>query len=629
MNMDVWRACQGELLEEMLAANLRRIGAQELTRRRVLESDSSAQVVSLPDGSLALSAVGGLLGVRPSLGGDNSAVQRVSRADEAAIVVFGLGLGHTVRELRERTHAPIVVFDPDPGVVRASLEFGPSDLGGVRLTCDMEELRALWSSLSCGKPAAAMISTPGYREAYGEVYRELVGELQTLVAASKVSHNTLHYRAHTWITHLARNLDNVVGSRPIGLLEGCYANVPAFIVGAGPSVQKNARWLGEAAKKGIVIGVNSSASVLAQHGVEPQVLVCLEAATHVQQLRALPWIDRVIRALSLTASPATWTMPGGPVMPFHEQMSFFAGIGALFGVEPIPVAGSVSTAAFAIAEMFGCSPIVFVGQDLAFTDGQVHATGTEIENSRVRVDRKAGRIWYDWCDAAKRIYDQSDSIGAPAGEQLTEVTAWGGEGTVVSSSTWNLVRTYLESQALRLHVQGLPTQVINATEGGSRIAGFEEHKLADIVAGIPALGIRTSDLVRAAAYRRAAISRDEVSAWRAEQVRTAVEAGTVAGELDHAVHSALAVLGQEDPREVTEAYARVAVAEESLRDVVRRQPLLDAWCKAAVNDLRLTMGGGADAIEDARSSFLAELKLASVVEEGAREIATLLGESSS
>ena len=42
----------------------------------------------------------------------------------------------------------------------------------------------------------------------------------------------------------------------------------------------------------------------------------------------------------------------------------------------------MSTVAFALAAALGCSPIVLVGQDLAFTDGRTHAEGTRFEHSR-------------------------------------------------------------------------------------------------------------------------------------------------------------------------------------------------------------------------------------------------------
>jgi hypothetical protein len=609
-----------QLAENVLSCNLRQLRLQRISKELISKAQPSGTVVWLPDGSLALSTGDAVLGARPSSGHGNTAVETIGRADDSAVVVFGFGLGHTVREVRRRAHGPVVVFDPDPSVVRTALEFSPSDVGEVHVCCELDEFRATWPTLSRGKSGAVIVTTPGYRQCYPGAFDQLREALGTLQSSAKVSENTLHIRARSWVENMLTNLHRLEGTRPFGVLRRAFRDVPAFIVGAGPSAQRNAHLLAEATRKGIVFAVNSSASILAAHLAEPQVLVCLEAANHTNQLRDLPWIDRVNRALSLSASPATWEMAGGPVLPFFEDIHFFYELRMLYGVDGIAVAGSVSTAALSLAEMLGCSPIVFLGQDLAFTDGRVHAEGTEIEDSRVCVDRDAGRIVYDWCAPAHRIF--GNVAGAPTGEQLSEVCAWGGGGTVVSSATWNLVRDWLEAKARSLGSGGTSPRLVNSTEGGSRIPGFEEIPLAEVLSTMPELLITSGSIREAAERRSAAVSAEAIQSWIDVQVDRTRAAASAAEELRAAVSAAIEAVGDEKPDGVSIAYDHVARTERVLRQAIGRQPLLDAWCQADIDDLVKPLQSAAEgsAVDDARRGLDTELCVARVVATAAGEL---------
>jgi hypothetical protein len=49
----------------------------------------------------------------------------------------------------------------------------------------------------------------------------------------------------------------------------------------------------------------------------------------------------------------------------------------------------VSTNAYDLARKMGCNPVFLVGQDLAFSDGQVHARGAALEE---RLSWKESRV---------------------------------------------------------------------------------------------------------------------------------------------------------------------------------------------------------------------------------------------
>jgi hypothetical protein len=324
----------------------------------------------------------------------------------------GSGVGHAARHIRERTSARLVIYEPDAGIARRVLSSGPTDLGTIPLVTDLRDLQAMWPGLAGDRDVAAMVVSPGYPAAFPNELRDVTDAVRMLVGDINLIENTRNARYREWIDHIFANVPQLREASPFLALKGEYAGVPAFIVGAGPSLAKNVERLREARQKGIVFAVDVSGKVLDGRGIEPQVLVCLEALNLSAHMKGLSYIDRVVRAFSMTSHPGGFRMTGGPLLPFFESLGSFAPIQDLLGVPGAVVGGSVSTVAFSLAEQLGCSPIVLVGQDLAYTGGRTHAAGTAFENSSAKVSEDGKRIDYAWCDAAHAQREGSD-LGPP------------------------------------------------------------------------------------------------------------------------------------------------------------------------------------------------------------------------
>ena len=79
----------------------------------------------------------------------------------------------------------------------------------------------------------------------------------------------------------------------------------------------------------------------------------------------------------------------------------------------MPMSGSVSTVALGMARMLGCSPIVLVGQDLAYSGGCTYATGTGYEGSKAEINRETGVIRLEWNAESRRVHGESQALRAP------------------------------------------------------------------------------------------------------------------------------------------------------------------------------------------------------------------------
>jgi hypothetical protein len=519
-----------------------------------------------------------------------------------------------------------VVFEPDPGNVRTLLEAGPTDLGGVPITCELFELKAVWHELALGRALATLVVTPGYERRFPAELKELSEAIRMLVEKTQLNENTHRLRSDTWLQDMFGNLELLVGTLPILALAGRFQGVPAFVVGAGPSLDVSGPALREAARKGIVAVVDVAAGACARHEVEPQVLVSIESISLAAQMRNVPWIDRVARSFSLFASPASLRTGAGPLMPFHEDMKEFRPLADLLGVPGVAVGGSVSTAAFTIAERLGCSPIVLVGQDLAYPAGQAYAAGSPFERSRIKVSKSTGRLEYDWCDEVVAAHGNHQGP-LPRATPLYEVEAFGGDGVVATTSSFNTFRIWFEVKAESFGRGEGAVRCINTSERGARIRGFEERRLADVVAELPDRPISAADLFAEAKRARPVIGWDDVRRWTERQARSVRVVGKAARSAERAAEQALGALRKDDPRSVGDSFRRLDRAEARLRKVTSVQPMVESAACAELQVLTAQQqdrGRAPDARADAESALATEMRFSKTIAGAARGLESSL-----
>jgi hypothetical protein len=454
-------------------------------------------------------------------------------------------------------------------------------LRNVPIASDLVDFALLWSAVTDGRSKAVLVRTPGYELLYPEAERELEATLRRLVTNVQINENTYFYRAQTWLNDIFQNLPSAVGTTPFMALEDRYRGVPAFIVGAGPSLDKNGALLAEAAKKGIVIAVNTSAPALARLGVVPQVLACIESIDLSSSITGVPFIDDVVRAFSLSGHPSHLTSGKGPLLPIFENISSFEPLVRLFGHRGLPVGASVTTAAFSLADRLGCDPIVLVGQDLAFTENQIYARGTAYEGSTVSVARADNRVDMRWAAAAEAAHGTRHGA-LPRAEPLVEATAWGGQSVVSTAPSLAAVKAWLETAATVILRGRKDRRLINATEGGARVDGFEEISLARLLASLPYRAITAADIAGAAKGTGMALSAERLREWGLEQRDRAAHVEAAAIALGALVKRAVGEVAGEDSAAISRTFSELERAEQGLRQASAGQPFVDAWSCAAL-----------------------------------------------
>lgn len=385
------------------------------------------------------------------------------------VVLFGTGLGYRLLRLRDLGCDP-VVFEPNAETVAVCHEMMPEVLNGIEVFTEFTPFLQYLVRGYRADDSTKLLTSKGYREAFPTEYDKVVRLLNDAQGFSRIRENSLEQRTKGMIESALSNLHQLGTSRLALSMDRPLEGTPAFIVSAGPSLDKNGHLLAKAREHGPVFAVNTSGPCVKMHGAEVDVLVSIEALDASFQMRE---IDPHMLALDITANPKSFALETAQKVSFLQQHPAFASLSHLLGMPTLQYGASVATAAFRLALTWGADPIVVVGQDLAYTDGFCYATGTGREHGRAYAEGNVLRLE----SGLDEFFTKHGIKPPPKYQPRLEVEAWGG-GTVNTAYDLNMFRRWFESAAyvLRGH-----SRYINATEGGASIEGFENIALEQVL----------------------------------------------------------------------------------------------------------------------------------------------------
>lgn len=229
--------------------------------------------------------------------------------------------------------------------------------------------------------------------------------------------------------------------------------VPAIVVSAGPSLNKNIESLKKAKNKAFIIAVDTAIKPLLKHGIVPDMYAIVDglkpvSLVDVEESRNIPLLTTAV------ASKAVLAHNTGKKFFFSEGRKFINEMydrnKKLFAA--METGGSVATMAFSMVSYVGFQRVILVGQDLALTGNKTHADGTFQE--------KMGEM------------DTSGCRMVPGNV----------EEMVPTRGDFNNYRIWFEEFIERWSEKYEDFHVINATEGGARIKGTEIMTLEDAIA---------------------------------------------------------------------------------------------------------------------------------------------------
>ncbi len=412
-------------------------------------------------------------------------------------VIFGSAGGYQVRAALDAGFEQVYVHEPDPRVLAATL--GTCDFvddakaGRIRFTTRLDKLYFQMNFRERMEPNLAIIPSPAYPKAYPEAYAEFQARIRTLVNDSFLLSQTMLVKMGTWFDYAIKNFPAYARGPGVARLFDRFAGVPAVIVAAGPSLDRNIEHLAAHRDRVMVIAVGTALKKLDRFGIVPDFAVALESNDIRFQFEGVEFLPKTFGVLNLNSYPALWELPFRATFGYAGRPASFRWLTEAVNRtgDEIAVGGSVATTAFSLAAHLGCDPVILVGQDLAFSpDGAMHATG---------VGALPGQ---DVPEAARSAIGDDDAL---ARQGFHWVPGWHGERVLTRANFRNYLMWFEKNVSA---VTSLGRAAYNCTEGGARIEGFVHLPLADVLARLPVI---ESDLTERIASLAVSTSFDETS----------------------------------------------------------------------------------------------------------------------
>jgi hypothetical protein len=439
----------------------------EISGIEVAGSASGRPYLRLADGTPLEDAADPGASARASL----STVPRETRL----LLIKGLGLGTLLKAATARREIERL-FAWEPQIALFSLMMRITDLRRVlddpRLDLFVGDeidtaMRILRKSHDYGTDASAqLVVLPRHAvlrspvmALSAEVERRFDEAFAALALVSDRNTATLGRFVDLWRENLVANIPAILDATPVARLAGAARGRAGILVGAGPSLDRNIGPLREYADRGVIACVDTAYRTLRAAGIIPDFVVAVDAteanirdfdglddADGRTALVMVPVVDPAIPRFFRRRIVASY---GHPIQQGMEEA-----LGERFG--SLLVSGSVATIAYDLLRHLGARPIVVVGMDLAY--GVASHTRGVFE--RVVVDRFRTRE-----DAARR--------STRSGEIRRE--GWGG-GEVRTTEQMARWADWFERE-----IERRPWPTVNATEGGIRIKGMPEERLAAVL----------------------------------------------------------------------------------------------------------------------------------------------------
>ncbi|WP_408955669.1 motility associated factor glycosyltransferase family protein [Natroniella sp. ANB-PHB2] len=387
------------------------------------------------------------------------------------IIVLGFGFGYHILELFEKIKdrdIQIFVIEKDITLFKEALKYQDfsmlfkSENFHLLINEELEEYKIydfisknidiVFSKFKILSLPAAIKYAPGY-------YKTVVEEINYLLDKIIINKATAVNEGKLWHENRLKNLNLFINNIGIDKLIDVAQDKPAIVVAAGPSLNKNIGYLKKVQGRALIICVDAALKSLLDKGIIPDVVVVLDGKKSIFKFFEGVNYDKLKD--SILAAPAQiqpkifndWsgyivlTCLEDHIVKWLERYTGYKG--------RIVIGGSVSHVGFEFALSIGADPIIFVGQDLSFSEDATHVTGAANNKDKKQHEKKTKKKLF-------RIKDINGDL------------VW----------TRNDFYTYLKwynYNIKKINESNHKRKFIDATEGGVRIEGTELMTLKEVI----------------------------------------------------------------------------------------------------------------------------------------------------
>jgi hypothetical protein len=409
------------------------------------------------------------------------------------VVLVGEQSAALVRQLVERGQKRILTLDPGRPQSLVPEGSDPPPVGNYH---DLEMLDAAASLIPFPHPAQARTLAVGPRVVVptDDVVTRIRRTLRTLTEASHELEEAVPFFAQTAV----RNLVNVSRLPSVHTLKGALTGLPAVVVAAGPSLDKNIAQLRALQGRAVIIGINQTVKALRQAGVRADMVIVVDPMKVNYHFEGVAPGELGTLFLGASVDPSLFALPAEQIVTFASSPLAESWMFELMGENASSGSGgTVATAGLKLAAWLGCNPVISVGRDLALDGKRYYADASADGGQEVELTEGGQKISFASYGSKLRLAAGGDdsSVRQLLASQVYDLASVPGFfGTPVT--TTNLFMYEMDLLKEVVHKLSAETTFINATEGGAFLQGMEHMTLAQALQRCPDRQVEVAALVR-------------------------------------------------------------------------------------------------------------------------------------
>ncbi len=415
-------------------------------------------------------------------------------------IVFGTGFGYIFKQAVEFSKGTVILYEPNLELLRVMLEM--VDLTDVLarprvyVANDLVALEKHFSSSFLPSGKTALTFTNYHRTCLKNDLDLLLKKLGVLQGIMETNENQRLKTGFAYAKDVTRNLPFLYKCNSINVIKDSLKSMPAIIAAAGPSLGENLELIKKYRDKFVLFAVSTSFASLVKNDISPDFVSMIErfdASNFVKEysiqdvcLIAEPYVNRSVLNSDFKNKFITASVENS-ANKIYEKACAVENNG-------FETKGTVAYNALFAAKFLGCNPIILVGQDLAYVDGECYSKNSPLSDIKCRKTNSAWEIYVQNRERLKNnLYGHIKNGNDAAFEteidrkvqelnaQLTSLkTPLGKE--VATSLVFALFVEYYKSFANRFASK---IDLYNVSQKGADIGDFRYKPLESILCDLP------------------------------------------------------------------------------------------------------------------------------------------------
>jgi hypothetical protein len=398
-------------------------------------------------------------------------VDQYSDADQYEHVLFyGTGLGYHIEAFINRyPHLSFTIYEPSVEIaykylsLRKLNDLPISSLKEFHIETTPEETSIFLQQFANNvQNKNLFVCLPSYERIFKEKYQQFTDNFKEAISNKRNNVTTNFAFEKRWTINSMLNVREVLTTPNIlcDVSKDQFKDKPVLLVAAGPSLEEEIENIRKIKKSGqaYIFTVGSANKLLIQKKIYPDAVCTYDPQSHNYKVFS-EIIDNNITSIPMIfgSSVGYETLEKYPGPKLHMLTNqdtvapYYLKLPSDERIEYVNDAPSIAVVTLELLDKLGCSPIILVGQNLAYKDKQYYSKGIQYETRKTSLDEK---------------------------DLQAAIEVEGVDGTkILTNKPFNLMRLIIEKYIEGFH----NTEIINTTKGGAQIKGTSFIPLEEVM----------------------------------------------------------------------------------------------------------------------------------------------------